>query len=177
MQNYPKSLELNDGKRVMLRLAAREDFEYSLGFFRRQPESDRVYLQRDVTKRTVLESRFIEIEEGAQVTIIALADGMIVGDASLYVPLRGWFRKTGDMRIVVDTAYRGKGLGTLLTKEIIALAREKGLYKIAATYMETQRGLEKTLDRLGFEKEGVLKDIVIDLKGDEHDLILLGLRL
>jgi RimJ/RimL family protein N-acetyltransferase len=168
---------LKDGTRVILKLNSREDFEFSLGFFRRQPEEDRVYLRRDVTKREVIEQRVCEIESGLATVIIALADGMIVGDVLLQIPTRGWYRKTGEVRLVTDTKYRRRGLGILLLQEIIEFAKEKGLNKLEATCMDTQIGIQKTLETLGFEKEGELKDFVVDLKGNEHNLILMGMQL
>jgi L-amino acid N-acyltransferase YncA len=177
MPTYPKSIKLKDGTRVILKLNSREDFEFSLGFFRRQPEEDRVYLRRDVTKREVIEQRVCEIESGLSTVVIALADGMIVGDVLLQVPARGWYRKTGEVRLVTDTKYRRRGLGILLLQEIIEVAKEKGLNKLEATCMDTQIGIQKTLEILGFEKEGKLKDFVVDLKGNEHNLILMGKQL
>ena len=174
MPIYPKSLELPDGTMVVIKKLSREDFEFSLGFFRRQPEEDRIYLQRDVTKREVIERRMGEIEEGMATVLIAIADGMVVADCSLYAPLRGWFRYTGEVRIVVDVNYRGRGLGSALLREMITVAGERGLKKLEASYMDTQKGIGKTLSNLGFEEEGALKEIVVDLKGYEHDLTLLG---
>lgn len=174
MPIYPKSLEIADGTMVVMKKLSREDFEFSLGFFRRQPEQDRIYLQRDVTKREVIERRMGEIEEGMATVLIAIADGMIVGDCSLYAPLRGWFSKTGEVRIVVDVNYRGRGLASALIREMMTVAAERGLKKLEASFMDTQKGIAKTLDNLGFEEEGVIKEIVVDLKGYEHDLIMLG---
>lgn len=177
MSHYPKNVKLKDGSSVTLRLLSRDDFEASLDFFRRQPEKDRIYLRRDVTQREVIEARFVEIEAGLASVIIAEAEGKIVGDALLYCEKRGWFRKTGELRLVVDTGYRGKGLGTVLTKEIIALAQQKELLKLEASYMDTQAGINKTLEPLGFTREGKLSRFVVDLRGREHDLLLMGLKL
>lgn len=177
MTDYPKNVNLKDGSSITLRLLGREDFEASLDFFRRQPEKDRIYLRRDVTRREVIESRFVEIEAGLATVIVAEAEGKIVGDALLYCEKRGWFRKTGELRLVVDTGFRGKGLGTLLAKEIIDLAEQKGLFKLEASYMETQEGISKTLEPLGFALEGSLSRFVVDLRGREHDLLLMGMKL
>jgi RimJ/RimL family protein N-acetyltransferase len=130
-----------------------------------------------VTKREVIEQRLSEIEEGLATSIIAVDGGRLIGDAILWTSPRGWFRKTGEMWIVVDVDYRGLGLGTLLAREIFMVAVRKGLLKLEAACMETQQGIIEVLKPLGFKQEGVLKSFVVDLKGREHDLILLGMDL
>ncbi len=177
MSEFFKEVRLTNGKKVGLKHLGRDDFELSLEFFRNQPENDRVYLRRDVTERSVIETRLEEIENGLSTVIIAIDEGRIVGDALLYVAQRGWFRKTGEIRFVVDVDYRGLGLGTLLAREIFMVAIKQGLRKLEATCMETQTGVVMVLEPLGFEKEGVLKNFVVDLRGGEHDLILLGMHL
>lgn len=171
---FPKSIKLDDGSQVIFKLMSREDFEFSLGFFRRQPEEDRIYLRRDTTKREQMEERVVEIEAGLTTVVLAIADGMIVGEGSLSHEKRGWFRKTGEMRLVVDVSFRRKGLGTLLAEELIRIAGEKGMIKLVAECMEEQKGIQKTLTQLGFECEGLLKNFVLDLKQEEHNLVLLG---
>lgn len=177
MYGFPKTIQTKDGTEITLKLSSREDFEFSLGFFKRQPEADRVYLRRDVTRRAETEERYVEIEEGRTTAIVAIANGMIVGDASLTSDRRGWFRKTGEIRMVVDVNFRGKGLGSLLAREIIEIARQKEMIKLEATFVETQKGIVRTLEKLGFEREGKLSDIVVDLKGKHHDLVLMGKQL
>ncbi len=177
MTAYSKQAILRDGRKVSLRYLGREDFELSLEFYRRQPEEERVYLRRDVTKREVIEERIGEIEAGLATVIVALDGGRIVGDAILFVIDRGWFRKTGEIRLTVDTEFRGQGLGTLLAREIFALAVKKKLVKLEIACMETQVGTMLVLEPFGFVREGVLANFVVDTKGREHDLILLGMRL
>ena len=177
MTGYAKEATLKDGRKVSLRYLGREDFELSLDFFRRQPEEERVYLRRDVTRREVIEERIGEIEAGLATVIVALDGGRIIGDAMLFVLDRGWFRKTGEIRLTVDTEYRGLGLGTLLAREIFALAVKKELVKLEIACMEMQVGTMRVLEPFGFVREGLLPNFVVDIRGREHDLILMGMRL
>ena len=56
------------------------------------------------------------------------------------------------------------------------VAIKKGLRKLEADCMETQTGMMQVLQPLGFEREGTLKNFVVDMRGREHDLILLGIK-
>lgn len=174
LRRYPKSVQLHDGTTAIIKALGREDFEFSLGFFRRQPEEDRIYLRRDTTKREKVEERISEIESGIATALIVIVDGMIVADAHMFNESRGWFRKTGEIRVLVDVNYRRKGLGSILVKELLELAREKGLVKLSAECMEQQQGIQRTLKNQGFEEEGVLHNFVLDSREHEHDLVLLG---
>lgn len=177
MTEFPKTTKLKDFSELTLKLKDRSDFENSLKFFRHQKPEDITFLRRDVTKRPVMEQRLEEIEAGNAHVVLALDGDRIIGDALLYVAKRGWFCRTGEVRLVVDVDYRGKGLGTLLAREIIELAEDMELTKLEASGMESQPGLAKTLKPLGFKHEGTLRDFVVDLEGKEHDLILLGMKL
>jgi RimJ/RimL family protein N-acetyltransferase len=177
MPEFFKHVTLRDGTSIGLKYLTSEDFDLSLDFFRRQPEQDRAYLRNDVTRRAVIEGRIREIEEGLSTVIIAFDEDRIIADALLYTPKRGWYRKTGELRLIIDVAYRGRGLGTLLAREIFMIAIKKGIRKLEADCMETQAGMIQVLQSLGFEKEGALKNFVVDMRGREHDLILLGMQL
>ncbi len=177
MAGFFKEPTLRDGRVLGLKYTGREDFEPSLEFFRSLPVEERLYLRRDVTKREIVEERIAEIEKDLATGIVAVVDERIVGDALLFVMPHGWSRHTGEVRLLVDPDYRGHGLGTILAREIFILAVKKDLKKLESCVMETQEGAKRMLERLGFVQEGVLEGFVNDLKGREHDLILMGMKL
>ena len=177
MSGLIKEVKLKDGRSVVLQFLSREDFELTLDFFRRLPDDERCYLRRDVTQRDIVEERIGEIEAGLATGIVAVADGKVVGDALLFVTPRGWYRKTGEMRLIVEPGYRKSGLGTALAREIFILAVKKDLRKLECCIMETQPGAKRMVEKLGFAREGVLSNFLVDLRGRVHDLILMGMRL
>jgi len=168
---------LKDGREVLLRLQNRDDFDRSLEFFRRLPDGERLFMRRNVTQRDVLAERFEEVAGGLSTVIVAEAAGLIVADALLYVQPQGWFRKTGEVRLYVDPAWRGVGLGSTMVREVFALAVRKGLKKLEAALMGSQEGTIELVEKLGFVREGALEGFVVDSRGREHDLVLMGLAL
>jgi L-amino acid N-acyltransferase YncA len=177
MTDLPRVVELADGTRLTLRLSAREDFEFALGFYRRQPEKDISYLRRDVRRRSVLAERYEEIESGNMMAVMAIADGMVAGEGSIFLADRGWYRNTGEIRMVIDVNYRGKGLGNVIYAELEAIAKEKGAQKLEIQFMSGQPGVAEVFGKLDYEKEGSLKNMVVDIHGKEHNLILMGKQL
>ena len=66
---------------------------------------------------------------------------------------------------VGEKPFWGKGVGTLAIKEIILIAREKGLKKIKAGSYSTNFASQKILTKNGFVKEGILiKEVLLDGK-------------
>jgi GNAT superfamily N-acetyltransferase len=55
----------------------------------------------------------------------------------------------------VDEAYRGKGLGSELVKQIIEIAKKKNCYKLIATSRNSRPRVHKLYQRLGFTQHGI----------------------
>jgi RimJ/RimL family protein N-acetyltransferase len=173
MEEYPKALKLKDGTTVRMRLMSPDDLPKLLEFFRSLPEEDRLFLKDDVTNPEVIERWIRELDYDRVLPVLAEVEGKIVGDATLHLQKHGWMRHLGEVRLVVAREFQRKGLGTILAREIFHHAVLKGLQKLLALMMESQIGALKAFRRLGFRREAVLKDHVIDLKGNRHDLIFM----
>jgi RimJ/RimL family protein N-acetyltransferase len=172
-RDYPKTFRLKDGSSVDLRPMARDDLQRVLDFFRKLPVEDRLFLKEDVTQREVVETWIRRLDYETTLPILALVGDEVVGDATLHTQAHGWMRHVGEIRMVVAREYQRKGIGTLLARELFYNAVRRGLIKIEAMAMEDQIGAVKSLQKLGFKQEGVLKDYVLDLKGKKHNLIIL----
>lgn len=170
--DYPKTCRIKDGTSVDLRLMTRDDLSRLWTFFKELPEGDRMFLKEDVTQE-VIGSWINRLDYDAVLPILALVGDRVVGDATLHMQSHGWMRHVGEIRMVVAADYQRKGIGTLLARELFYNAIRRGLKKIEACAMENQHGAIKSLERLGFKKEAVLRDYVLDIKGNKHDLIIL----
>lgn len=173
MEEYPKTLKLKDGTVVQLRLMSADDLPKLLEFFRTLPEEDRLFLKDDVTSQEVIERWIRELDYDRVLPVLADAEGKIVGDATLHLQKYGWSRHCGEIRLVVARDFQRKGLGTILAREIFHHAVLRGLQKLQALMIESQIGALKAFRKLGFRKEATLKDHVLDLKGNRHDLVIM----
>jgi len=175
LSEYPKKVTLRGGEQVTLRPLVKEDKKKLIDFFSRVPLEDRMFLKEDVTDKNVIESWIKNINYERIIPIIAeTEDGRIIGDATLHRKLFGWSRHVGEIRIVTDRDFRRKHLGFLLAKEIFHLAMSLKLEKVDAEMMENQHAAIKVFKALGFVKEAVLKNHVIDLNGNKHNLIIMS---
>lgn len=174
LEGFPKRANLRDGSQVLLRPVSFEDSEALLLLYRGLPEEDRLVLRDDVTRPEWSERFLTKVALGDVLSIVAQENGRLVGEASLYRQRHGWTAHVGELRVNIDRAHRRIGLGFVLARELVKLARGLGLEKLVAQMVETQEGARRVFERLGFVQEAVLKGHVKDAEGVKRDLLLLA---
>ena len=176
-RKYPRNVVLDDASEVTLR-PLRKDDEKALGeFFKNLPLKDRACLKEDVADPKVIESWIYNLDYDNVLPIIATHNGTITGDATLHFNPIGWTRHQGEIRLTTDTLYRGKGLGTMLAQDIVDIARQLGLELLSIEMAPELFEAFSLFEKLGFTRAATLKGFIIDLDGNETDLILMTMRL
>jgi ribosomal protein S18 acetylase RimI-like enzyme len=138
-------------------------------FFARIPESDKTFLKEDVDDPEIVVAW---ARPGAARTI-AVEDGEVVGSVAV-IPLHGWSSHVGEVRLVVDPAHRGKGVGRGLARQAVIDAIDLGLAKLVVEVISDQEALVGMFRSLGFEPEALLADHVRDRTGAVRDLLVLA---
>ncbi len=174
-KNSLKKYTLKDGSVISIRAMTKNDINALHDFFKHIPEEDRLFLKHDVSDKRVIEQWAKELDYNTVLPLLALdKDNKVIGDATLHIEDYGWSRHIGEIRIVVSRAYRSKGVGLALSKEIFMAALEKKLSKIVAQMAADQKGAVKVFEKLGFAKEAELENHIMDLKGQTHNLIIMS---
>jgi L-amino acid N-acyltransferase YncA len=169
-----EQVTLRDGSRVVIATLGAGQAQALLEFYRNLPEADRLYLRDDVTKPEWLERFIARMQSGEVISLVAMADGTIVGEASLYRTLHGWTRHVGEVRVTVGPSHRRKALGHALCREVVRLATGRGVEKLVAQILENQIAARRMFDHLGFLQEAVLRDHVKDIRGHKRDLLIMS---
>ena len=138
-------------------------------FFARIPEADRTFLKEDVDDPAIAAAW---ARPGSARTI-AVEAGEVVGSVAV-VPLHGWSSHVGEVRLVVDPAARGRGLGRELARHAVHDAVELGLAKLVVEVIADQKELIAMFVALGFDAEALLADHVRDRNGQIRDLLVLA---
>jgi GNAT superfamily N-acetyltransferase len=154
-----------------LRPAADLDPAGLLDFFRRLPEGDRTFFKEDVLdEHTVAEWT----RPGrARRSAVVEDDGTVRGFVSV-LPLVGWSSHVGEVRLVVDPEFRGRGLGRALGRAALLQALELGLGKVFVEVVADQEPAVVMFSELGFEPEALLRSHVRDRTGALRDLMVLS---
>ena len=177
LQKYPKELKLKDGSRCRVRPLRKDDEKALHTFFMAVPESERMFIKHRVTEPAVIRGWCQNIDLGRNLPLLALAEGKVVGVATLHQQLGGWKRHIGRVSVLVLPQNRGRGLARGLVSEIVALARIGGLEKVEAEFIGEQEAAVKMFALLGFSSLVRLEGYVKDMQAITHDYILMGLNL
>lgn len=170
--SYPWNITL-DGRQVTLRLMKRGDVENAITFARELPPEDLMFLTVDITDPVEMEEYMRACDKGMAVTVLAEADGKFIGYGSLACSQPHWTRHLGEIRLLINRQWRGKGLGRTLANEIMQIAEDKGLRKIIARMAVDQKGAIQVFEHLEFHPEALLTDFVIDRNGRTHDVMVM----
>jgi len=172
---FPKTIVLKDGTKVLLKAMTHTDRDSLHQFFARIPEQDRKFLKHDVSKKEVIDSWLKDISYGRVFPLLAEVDGTVVADATLHRRSAGWLKHVGEVRLVVDPAYRRKGLGSHMLEELILAAADVGVEKLVAEIVAEERAAIRAFQRFNFEQVAVLPGIVKDQTGRYQDLVVMVL--
>lgn len=177
MLNYHKIVTLKDGTEVILRSLQEGDIEKSHQFFHTLSDEGRLFYRRNITSRDVIAARISETSGGNVIRIIAEKDERIIGEGTLEIPVSGWSRHVAELKIVVSEDMQGKGLATILGRELMMMAMRRGAEKIIVNLMENQASAIKVLTKLGFTREAVMKNYVKDARGFKHNLLIMSYQI
>ena len=171
---YPKDIMLRDGDKVTVRPLDSSDKIRLLEFFERIPEEERYYLKENVASAKVIQGWTTNMDLSKVIPIVAVVGDAIVADATLHLNRTPARHHLGEVRVVVDPAYREVGLGGRLIREILDIAANLGLVKVVFELV-AQREMEAVCaaERVGFKEVATLEDRVKDFWGNYQDLILL----
>jgi len=172
-ERYPKVIKLKDGSEVLVRLMQQEDRDRLQEFFRGVPEGERIFLREDVTRPEAIEVRFRAMGRGRFLSLLAEAEGRIVGDATLQRRPTYWLQHVAEVHVVVGQGYRRVGLAHNLLYELFDLARDQGIETLLAEMMSEQVAALSLFERLGFKREAIFRRLVKDLHGKKHDLVIM----
>jgi len=171
---YPKDIMLRDGDKVTVRPLEPDDKIRLLEFFERIPEEERYYLKENVASAKVIQGWTTNMDLSKVIPIVAVVGDAIVADATLHLNRTPARHHLGEVRVVVDPAYREVGLGGRLIREMLDIAANLGLVKVVFELV-AQREMEAVCaaERVGFKEVATLEDRVKDFWGNYQDLILL----
>jgi L-phenylalanine/L-methionine N-acetyltransferase len=177
VQKFPKRIVLKDKLQCTLRPLRKDDEKKFHEFFLAVPEQERMFIKHRVTEPAAIRDWCQNIDLGRNFPLLGIADGKIVGDATLHQQLGGWKRHIGRVSVLVLPQYRGRGLARTMIGEIMQLSRNLGLERLEAEFIGEQEAAIKMFALLGFSNLLRLEDYVKDMQAISHDYVLMGLNL
>jgi GNAT superfamily N-acetyltransferase len=123
---------LKDGRAALLRRASKKDLPLFIDFLRRlSPESLRMRFFSPISPEKAAELLLSAKPEEEKVTLIVLTgEPQRIVATGEYVRVKG--QDTAEVAFLVDDAYQGKGLGTLLLERLAFIAAKRGVRRFQA---------------------------------------------
>jgi ribosomal protein S18 acetylase RimI-like enzyme len=156
---------------IDVRAATSSDVDELLAFFLRIPEGERTFFKERAIDRSSVTAWVAPDAPGRRA--VAVDGGRIAGQVAV-VPLPGWSDHVGELRLIVDPARRGAGIGRALARRAVLDGIDLGLSKLVVEVVAWQDGTVAMFEALGFRAEGLLADHVRDRDGHRQDLIVLA---
>ncbi|MGE3542075.1 MAG: N-acetyltransferase family protein [Candidatus Tectimicrobiota bacterium] len=171
---YPRTVIVKYDREVEIWPMTADDAPALLAFYRSLPPEDLLYLREDVTTPESM-TRWVESIESEQGWhLLAGYEGRIIADGELDHQFYGWSRHVGELRLVIDPAFRGSGLSLLIAREVLAQAADEALHKVMVQMTVDQQAAIHMCKKLGFRHEAILTEHVQDQHGQLRDLVIMG---
>jgi L-amino acid N-acyltransferase YncA len=173
-QEYPKNVVLG-GANFTLKLMSVRERDLMFGFVQSLREADILYIGQDVTQPDAIDTWLKDIENSRALSILAVDEnGRVAAYATLNYNQMFWNRHIGEVRVMVSSAYRSRGLGTALTRELIGFARAMALSKVIGYMAVNDKGARRMFDEVGFQPEAILSDWVKSRDDRTYDLLIMS---
>jgi L-amino acid N-acyltransferase YncA len=178
LTRYPQEFRLHGCEPILIRPMSNDDVDGLLDYFLRLPDEDRFFLKEDVSSREVVENWATTLDYDRALPLLALENGRIVADAVL-IRHRGNARShVGEIRITVDPTSRGRGLGTVLLRELVEIAYDAELeFIVFELVADAQEQAIQAALSLGAIEVARIEGATLDQHGRHHDLVFLKLLL
>ena len=178
LNDYPKELILNDGTGVTLRPLADGDQDALFKMFHRFPKDELWFLNQDVNDPDLIDGWVRNLNPKRVVSTIALLEGRVFANAVLMMKDYGAKKHIGKIRIAVDPAMREKRLGTWMLLDLVNMGVAIGLEILVMRLIEDRDvAVIQGVKKLDFVERAVLKDHVLDMEENPHNLVILTKRL
>ena len=176
LARYRQVKVLSDGMRVLLRPLSKGDVEQLFQLFARATPEDLERFRSNPTDRSVVENWVENLDLSKIFSVVVEANERIIGDATIHFGTK-FQRHLGWVRLFLDREYRRRGIGSLMIRALIDVARRTGLHQLIALIPTDQPQIIKAFEQQGFKNEFVHSDYAILHNGRTLDVAELVLYL
>jgi RimJ/RimL family protein N-acetyltransferase len=173
---YRNLITLRDGTRVLFRLLDAGDGDRLQSMFAPVSDEDLKYMRHNVKDPAVTQKWIDGLDYSRVMPLVAVVNDEIVGDATLHLG-QGPHRHVAEVRIFLSKPYRQRGLGTVMLKSLIDIAKKLDLHLLTAQVIADRSSTIRAFRGLGFRLQTTLPDYFMMPDGDTLDVALMILPL
>ncbi len=177
LEKFPIRHVLTNGIQCMIRPLRGDDAQGFTLFHEAISSRERFLIKHRLSDTGSIDAWCHDLDYEKRLPLLALADGMIVGHATLHQRPGGWKRHIGMVDALVHPDYRGLGVLRALLGELVEAARHAGLAGLEAEFNGERRNTIESFGKCGFVELVRLPDYLRDMQSQPHDYVLMGLDL
>ncbi len=117
--------------------------------------------------------RTVQFAASVASSVIAVADGQVIGMIHVEASRHGF----GEIGMLVDRDWRGRGVGSALIQAAIGLARQQGLHKLSLEVFAGNTAAIALYRKCRFLEEGLRTGQYRRASGELWDTAIMGLAL
>ena len=152
LAHYRQIKALPDGLRVLLRPLGKDDTDKLADLFARAVPEDLERFRSGPMDREVVGGWVEDLDLGKVFPLMVVIDDRIIGDATIHFGSK-FQRHLGWVRLFLDREFRRRGIGTLMIRTSIEVARRVGLHQLIALVPTDQPHVIKAFENLGFKNK------------------------
>jgi RimJ/RimL family protein N-acetyltransferase len=173
---FPKKVSDSEGD-LTLRLMEPDDRNSLLKLAQNLSEADLWFMRRDLTQPEAIDAWVNDIENNRAITLLMEDQGRIMAYGSLYHNQLPWNRHLAELRIMVTSPYRNRGIGAKLARELLMIAKDLEFDKVFSYTSVEDKGAQKMLEGVGFKAEALLGDWIKTSDDRTLDLVIMSASL
>jgi RimJ/RimL family protein N-acetyltransferase len=164
---------LKDGRTVLIRKFEIKDKEKLIEMYESLSE-EALRWALPPYNREKIESTWLSNLQNL-IAIVAFYKDKMVGHAQIFKFPNPRRKGTSDLIIYLHQGFHNVRLGTVMLRELIALAKEAGLHRIGLSVIADNKFAICLYQKFGFKTEGIKKDAYFGEDGKYHDELMMGL--
>ena len=176
LARYRQIKVLPDGLRVLLRPLTDGDADALYDLFARASTEDLERFRSRPPDRTIVENWVEQRDLSRVFPIVVEAQDRIIGQVTIHFGDK-FQHHLSWVRLFLDREFRRRGIGTLMIRTAIDIARKVGLHQLIALVPTDQPQVLKAFEEQGFRSEFVHRDYAILQDGRTLDVAELVLCL
>jgi L-amino acid N-acyltransferase YncA len=176
LAHYRQIKMLPDGLRVLLRPLVKDDTDKLGDLFARAVPEDLERFRSGPMDRKVVEGWVETLDLSKVFPLMVVVNGRIIGDATIHSGSK-FQRHLGWVCLFLDREFRRRGIGKLMIRTSIDVARRVGLHQLIALVPTDQPHVIKAFENIGFGNEFTHRDYAILRDGRTLDVDELVLHL
>lgn len=177
LEKYPVRQTLTNGVQVLVRPLQEDDGPAFTRFLEAVPRQEQFLQKHRFSDAGEIEAWCHDLDVEKRLTLLALADGLVVGHATLHQRPGGWKRHIGMVDALIHPDFRGLGVLRALLGGLVEAASHAGLTRLEAEFNGERKNTALSFIKCGFVELLRLPNYLRDMQAQPHDYVLMGMDL